>query len=146
MEFDPLFEPGIVDITHENFYHSFVKPFDNPNQREYLLERFEIFLNQLRELEVSMEIWINGSFATKKPEPADIDLAIFLNPDEVNGLPEDKKNTLNDMVNSHEEIKLRYHCDTHFLLSSDDNMRSYWRGWFGFSRNENPKGIPRLII
>jgi len=23
---------------------------------------------------------------------------------------------------------------------------SYWRGWFGFDKNDKPKGIPRLYI
>ena len=40
--------------------------------------------------------------------------------------------------------KIRYSIDVLLLPSNDINNRSYWRGWFGFSRNEQPKGIPRL--
>jgi len=38
------------------------------------------------------------------------------------------------------------HPDISQSFFLDIEHRSYWRGWFGFSRNEEPKGIIRLNI
>jgi hypothetical protein len=146
LEYKPLFGPGFHDISSDDVEKIFVEPFSDSTQRELLAERFKAFLAKLEEVGISFEIWLNGSFATKKLEPVDIDVAIFANPDQINNLPQDKMAILRYLFDDLAQTKYRYHCDVYFVMSNDKQKRSYWRGWFGFSRNEYPKGIPRLRI
>jgi len=123
----------------------FVDPFENKERRERLLNRFESFLTLLKSIPVNMEIWLDGSFATKKECPGDIDLVVICDIAHVNKLSIEKQNILRDIFQNHAETKLRYECDAYFILN-DMHDKSYWRGLFGFDRDENPKGIARLKI
>ena len=76
--------------------------------------------------------------------PDDIDILIVFNPLEVNALPVDKHPIINELFNR-DLSKIRYNLDVLLLPSDDINKRSYWRGWFGYSRTEIPKGIPRIF-
>jgi hypothetical protein len=111
-----------------------------------IVERFLIFLSIVQDIGIKCEVWIDGSFVTQKPEPADIDVAVFADPNDVNNLSIGKQNLLMMLFGNNNETKLRYKCDVYFLLNDNTDLRSYWRGWFGFSREEKPKGIARLTI
>ena len=144
--FEPLFEPGFHDISLENIEEIFSNNFVNSNNRKYLVERLMAFFNQLMLVGIDFEIWIDGSFATKKENPNDIDIAVIHDPKTVNELPEDKKKILVNLFNDKNETRIRYSCDVYFIQNDKKNHRSYWRGWFGFSRTEKPKGIPRIYL
>ncbi|MBI5324228.1 MAG: hypothetical protein HZB41_02935 [Ignavibacteriae bacterium] len=145
MEYQPLHPAGFKDINENEISQIFVDQFINNDKRKYLVERFFVLLEKFKELGINAEVWIDGSFVTKKPEPGDIDIIFFLNGNEINILPNDKKMFL-DYFTKNDIIKLRYHCDIYVVLNNDPNWRSYWRGWFGYTRNEEPKGIYRLYI
>lgn len=145
-EFDPIFEAGFHDITMDQIEEIFVENFDNSDNRKYLMSRLKVLLNIISEINIKFEIWIDGSFATKKQNPNDIDIAIICDPIMLNSLPEDKKIVLLNLFNNRTNTKLRYSCDIYFFPQNDIKQRSYWRGWFGFSRDEKPKGIPRLFL
>ncbi len=145
MEYPPIFEAGMHSINQSDMKGIFVLPFKNPEKREYLLSRFESFLEKLREFPIEMEIWVDGSFVTEKENPGDIDLVVVCQNEAVNSLPDDKQEGLIQLFRNNAETKLRYECDAYFILD-DMHDKSYWRGLFGFDRNEVPKGIPRLKI
>lgn len=145
MEYKPLHNAGFLDINSSELENTFVKPFVNKDRREYLLQRFNSLIERFKETGLNAEIWIDGSFATKKPEPGDIDIIFFVDGKEVNLLHPDSKKILTDL-NNRKITQIRYNCDVFIVLNQDFNMRSYWRGWFGFSRDEVPKGIIRLFI
>lgn len=63
----------------------------------------------------------------------------------VNGLSVDKKLILDELFIDQKTTKLRYECDAYFILDNI-NDKSYWRGLFGFDRNEKPKGIARIMV
>lgn len=144
--YKPLFDAGFHDIDTTDLESIFIKPFDKQERRKFLIKHLNKYLEQLKDVGAKFEIWIDGSFSTDKEEPNDIDIAIFHSEAEINGLHVDKKKLLKQLVEYHEEIKLRYYCDIYFIPDNDVATRSYWRGWFGFSRAEAPKGIPRLTI
>lgn len=146
MEFDPLFEPGIHNIKMSEFHTYFVESFNPGNRRKYLVERFYALLERFNEVGINAEIWIDGSFCTKKEEPGDIDVIFFYDPIQVNSLLPEKQRILIELFNNPVESKLRYGCDLFFVPNNNLNQRSYWRGWFGFSREERPKGIARVFI
>lgn len=143
MEFDPIYPAGFHDISFDNLYEIFVTPFENGERRKYLTDRFRAYIEKFSELGLKAEIWLDGSYSTNKPEPGDMDILIVFDVNEVNNLPMEKRPLLQELFDR-ELSKIRYSIDVLLLPSNDINNRSYWRGWFGFSRNEQPKGIPRL--
>lgn len=143
MEFEPIFPPGFHDIEIEQVDDLFVNSFPNNERRRYLTDRFKAFIERFLDLGLSAEIWLDGSYSTAKPEPDDIDILLVFNPIEINSLPVEKHPILNELFNR-ELSKIRYNLDVLLLPSDDVNKRSYWRGWFGYSRTEIPKGIPRI--
>ena len=73
MEYEPLFPPGFHNITIDQLEKIFSIPFENSKVRKNYVVRLEYFLNKLEAIGISFEVWIDGSFATKKVNPADID-------------------------------------------------------------------------
>jgi len=143
-EYPPLLPPGIHDFSVDALHNVFVLPFQS-DRREYLYQRLRIFSEHLQRTGISCEVWIDGSFCTGKPDPGDVDIVVFVNPDEVNSLPQDKLEIMEDLLNREETID-RFNCDAYFCDNTNPAWRSYWRGWFGFTRAEVPKGIARVIV
>jgi predicted nucleotidyltransferase len=145
MEYPALLEAGMHNMTLSDLKSVFVEPFDNIERRESLLKRFEVFIARLKDVPIKMEVWIDGSFATKKEHPGDIDLVVVCAQDDVNNLSLEKKLILQELFQDKKTTKLRYECDAYFAIDNMDD-KSYWRGLFGFDRNEKPKGIARITV
>ncbi|WP_390631883.1 DUF6932 family protein [Vibrio plantisponsor] len=143
MDYPALLEAGMHNMTFSDLEKVFVSPFEPNDRRKALLSRLEAFATRLQEIPIDMEIWIDGSFATKKENPGDIDLVVVCAADDVNKLPQEKKLILEELFANKSHTKLRYECDAYFILDNFHD-KSYWRGLFGFDRNEIPKGIARL--
>lgn len=143
MEYDPLYPAGFHDISIDDLDNIFVIPFEENERRKYLTNRFRDYIEKFSELNLKVEIWLDGSYSTIKPEPGDMDILIVFDAEEVNKLPLEKQPLLQELFDR-ELSKIRYSIDVLLLPSNNENIRSYWRGWFGFSRTEQPKGIPRL--
>ena len=145
MEYPALLAAGMHNMTLSDLKSVFVDPFENIERRAVLLDRFEAFVSCLNDVPIKMEVWIDGSFATTKDYPGDIDLVVIFDKDEVNSLPQDKQNILRELFGDQKTTKLRYECDAYFIFNNMDD-KSYWRGLFGFDREENPKGIARIMM
>lgn len=123
-----------------------MEPFStNPTRREELVQKFLLVLDTLKNMGVKFELWLDGSFSTQKVEPEDIDILCIAETKDLNSLDINKQNELRNLLNK-SVTKARYGCEIYFVDNSNINMKSYWRGWFGFSRDDKPKGIPRLIV
>lgn len=148
-EFPPLFPAGFLDIEIRELHDRFVANFKNNRRREYLVGRLQALLDWLGSaLPIELEVWLNGSFCTHKEEPDDVDIAFFYRSSAVDALGPPGRALAEFLVSSSagDQLKLRFDCDCYFLPQEDIENRSYWRGWFGFTRAESPKGIPRLWI
>lgn len=145
MEYQPLHNAGFLDITDAELDSTFVKPFVDKTRREYLLNRFGALTDKFKETGLSAEVWIDGSFSTLKPNPGDIDVIFFVDEVQLNALAADKQRIIYEL-NNRTYSNIRYNCDVFIVPNQNFNLRSYWRGWFGFSRDEEPKGIIRLHI
>lgn len=146
MEAQALLQPGLHDFQINEIDNHFLKSFPESITRKPLIDGLNAFVSKLSEVGVPIELWIDGSFTTNKDNPNDIDMVVFAPATLVNSLPKDKQNLLGALVNNRESIKHHFGCDVLFAPSEDVNMRSYWRGWYGFDRDENPKGIARVVI
>jgi len=142
-EFDPLYPAGFHNISLDDIEEIFVLPFSPNDKRKYLMGRFFDFIERLLTIEMQFEIWIDGSYSTKKLEPNDMDILVVFDANEVNQLSMEKQYLINELLDR-DLSKIRYSIDVLVLPSPNEDMRSYWRGWFGFSRKEVPKGIPKL--
>jgi hypothetical protein len=136
MEFDPIYPAGIHYISFDNLNEIFVTPFENGERRKYLSERFRAHIEKFSDLELIADIWLDGSYLTNKPEPGDMDIPIVFDVNKVNNSPVEKDRCYKNYLTA--SSKIRYSIDVLLLPAHDVTYRSYWRGWFGFSRNEQP--------
>ena len=132
-EYPPLFAPGFHDITLEELKGICVDRFRDCAPREHLFSRFRALFSQLEDLGLTLELWIDGSFSTEKLDPDDVDILVVYDPREVNAAPSGVQLQLWALLDR-VQSKIRYKCDVLGVSAGDENMLSYWRGWFGFSR------------
>jgi len=96
------------------------------------------------------EIWVDGSYTTQKPEPDDIDILLVIDYAALMKIPEEQLKTVSPLLNRG-FVKANYDIDVLLLPENHPDVdyserRSYWRGWFGFDRRENPKGLVRFAL
>jgi hypothetical protein len=145
-EYSPLLSPGFVDVPLDDLEKVFAAGFPDPSVRLDLIKSLRNFISILKGLGVTGTLWLDGSFATEKPHPGDVDCLLLSPNDVLQRLHPSDLDILTQMVHNKKDTKLRHRCDFYFCDPDDPNWRSYWRGWFGFDRNEVAKGIARLAL
>ena len=144
-----MLEAGIHDMSLAELKTKFVDKFPHSNRRKAIFDRFSSYVSNLLTIGIITEVWLNGSFVTSKEEPGDIDAVAFF--DEIKA---DKLNSAGSPVMAKlpldkeqiDKIRKEYYTDIRFVPDNSEEWRSYWRGWYGFSRSESPKGFVRLKI
>ncbi len=145
-EYPPLFPAGFHDIDRDKLGHYFLDPFADKNHRQRLVDGLFKFLSLLDEFSIDLEVWVDGSFSTTKPNPSDVDIFVLGSDNEISQLNADDQDRFRAIFTEYNETKIRYNCDVSFINSLYDDERSNGRGWFGFTRNDEPKGIPRIWL
>lgn len=146
MEHDPLLPPGFHDVTVAELDNHFLSAFSASETRPALIAGLRAFLDALRRVGVSCEVWIDGSFSTHKLDPNDVDLVVFAAKQDLDMLAPDKQQFFAGLVGDRVGVRRKFGCDVLFSITEDPNMRSYWRGWYGYDRLERPKGIAKLVV
>ncbi|MGI5066986.1 DUF6932 family protein [Treponema putidum] len=144
-EYEPILPAGLHTMNLEKCKELCVNSFCGGQQRLFLYGNLCKYIGSLSKISVHFEIWIDGSFTTKKPEPNDIDIVIFAEENDISKLSGQKQGLLYDLINK-PEVRKSYSIDIYFAVKNDLDIRSYWRGWFGFTRDEKPKGIIVLEV
>ncbi len=144
-DFDPIFSAGFHDISMDDLEDLFVMPFGENDKRENLVKRLREYIDEFEPLNLNAEIWIDGSFTTDDPDPSDVDLLFIFDDTELNSLSAEDKAKVTELFDSRVN-KIRYNCDPYLIVSGNVDMRTYWRGLFGFSRSDKPKGIVRFNL
>jgi len=147
-EFAPLISAGIKDIAETDLYKEFVSPFEYraKDHRNNLLIGFGSFLNEFKTLEIAAEIWIDGSFATIAPDPADVDVVFYLHYDEVKKLKDDNLRKFEKLFKSRKLIRNLYGVEVHYAEINNNTEYAEWSEVFGTGYDDiTPKGIFRLI-
>ncbi len=145
-EYPPLLSPGLVDVPLDDLEATFATGFPDPRARLDLIQHLRNFIGILQGLGITGTLWLDGSFVTQKPHPGDVDCLLLSSNSVLTSLTPGNLDTFMQIVQNKRDTKLRYRCDFYFCDQDDQNWRSYWRGWFGFDRNEDVKGIARLTI
>lgn len=145
MSESPLLPPGLHDVSQTELDNHFLSAFAQSTTRPGLIVGLRRFLNALQPFGIHFEVWVDGSFVTTKENPNDIDLVAFASVTQVNALSADDKKRLGGLF---DRVSTRHSfgCDVLFAVREDENVRSYWRGWYGFDRTERPKGIARIVV
>ncbi len=140
-----LLNPGFFEYKLDKIQTIFVDEFIESQTRKRNFEGFNHWLAELLNICIPNEIWIDGSFVTNKINPNDIDIVAFV----------DYQDYLNnkESLNSLRRIGRENFCDTYIAVSPNEiipgnfeliNNRNYWRGQFGFDREDNPKGMIKM--
>ena len=145
MEHAPLFPPGLHDVAEHELDNHFLGSFGESRTRPVLVAGLRSFLAALRRVGVAFEVWLDGSFCTEKLDPNDIDLVVFADEHELNQLDPAVQRYLAGLLDR-TTTRRQFGCDVLFAPAGDVDLRSYWRGWYGFDRLERPKGMAKLLV
>ncbi|MGI5523592.1 DUF6932 family protein [Micromonospora sp. CA-259024] len=94
--------PGRHIVTIDEFRSSFVESFPGSRSRRSLFERWLQHRDAISGIAPIQYQWIDGSFATHKENPRDVDVVTFLMADDVDRLSPGKKMLLDGLFNGHE--------------------------------------------
>ena len=145
MKHAPLFPPGLHQVSEADLDNHFLRAFAASQTRPPLIAGLRAYLASLKRVGVAFEVWLDGSFCTEKVDPNDVDLVVFADESELNGLTPGVQQYLFTLLDR-PSSKAKFGCDVLFALAGDVNARSYWRGWYGFDRDEQPKGIAKVVL
>jgi hypothetical protein len=141
----PLLGAGLHKMKIDELDNHFLSNFSGSATRQDLLKGLSKFIDRLKKFGLDFEVWLDGSFVTEKLDPNDIDLVVFV-PQSVSALDVAKQQELHTLLVDRASAKKKFGCDVFMAVKGDANHRSYWRGWYGFDRDEKPKGIARVDV
>jgi hypothetical protein len=129
-----------------------VRQFPLSSIRPKIFDGLGDFTRILERFDVVGEIWVDGSFLTEKINPKDVDVLLKVDGALYNhGTPE-QRNAIDWVIDNQ---KLTLKCDSYVLfdyppgdpLHTDSQWwYSYWHKQWGFSREDDPKGIVVLTL
>lgn len=138
-------DAGLHMSSMQELKEVFVKQFTTSQTREEIYNNFLEWKTELEKKYRIYEIWVDGSFATNKINPNDIDIVVFAYLENNQELFHQWNSIRNkDKIDAYLTIAV---CEenkkilTPKLFYEMVNQRNYWRGQFGFDRNDLPKGI-----
>lgn len=139
---------GIHDYEIDRFFEDFVNGFPTSQTRAIIFDSLISALRIMHSTCCPNELWIDGSYATQKVNPNDVDIVAFFDYDIIenhsDGMNQIRAISLIDFYISHSiSDKNRGHFSVGDFATIT-NQRNYWRGQFGFDRDDQPKGIIRL--
>jgi hypothetical protein len=151
-EFPPLLPLGFHPMSIADLRVLAVDAFKSSKRRKPLMDGLEQVIAKLITDGIQADIWVDGSFLTKKTDPDDSDILVVMEGDfldKANKTQQDAVDWLNsDLYPSH-----KCHSHLHFMrpASHAEHSNSVWYGayWlrqFGFTRKEEPKGIAVIKI
>ena len=111
-------------------------------RRKWLIDGLDRFVRVWSDsgfLEYSV---IDGSFATAKPEPGDIDVLLVLNIDALSSRPADFRYLAAAYIYDKDLTKREFGCDA-FIAAGQNNVEG-WLDFFGADRRGRRRGLIRL--
>lgn len=116
------------------------------------MEGLEAVVERLRASGLACEVWVDGSFVTRKLDPQDSDIVVCVKATTYDSASTAQQSVIQWIIGNLKGIHL---CDSYVLVEYDPphplssrsvNDRAYWRGMFGFNRADEPKGIALLKL
>ena len=137
---------GLVRMSEAEFEQQCVTSFAGSIRRPLLLQNLKIWLAAVRKIGIKGEIWLDGSFLTKRPEPDDLDFAVAIDLANTNIQPADEQAA--DFLLDRVQMKQMYGLEIYyFIKGSTPDQGQYWLKWFGTCRDDKtPKGIAEVVL
>lgn len=123
-----------------------VSAFDEGREHwQDMFERFRLYIEDIADLGVDIPLlWVDGSFLTKKPRPADIDMVVILNRHDVQQLDDRKVEQAQELLHGGFVVdrKERYAVDAFLVYQDREDALALYEKRFGTARDgETEKGI-----
>jgi len=146
MEYEPLFSPGFYDVPFcgfdQHLTRLLVEPFTNQMRRKELLSHLSDLLQTLETvgnaggIRTIVEVWVNGSFVTRKESPGDVDIVVWFETSTFFS-PEQRKRI-------DRNVWKERGCEVEYYECNNPTAREHFEELFGTDRNGNRKGIVRI--
>lgn len=114
-EYPPLLEQGLHEKSLDEIERICVTDFPSSNSRRQIMAGFRAIYERLVQLDVSGEIWIDGSFLTSKDEPEDVDFVVIVPSAEFFDSEGEKRAYLDWLNDSADEPKHSLFCHTQVI-------------------------------
>jgi hypothetical protein len=145
-EYPPLFSSGFHDIREEDLERIFADPFvAGRRKRSELCKKFREWLKAVKSVGVPLEIWVDGSFATRKPVPNDVDVVCIADLNHLRSLAPEMNMRFHECFKI-DAVKSKYGCHAFPMQRGDQKWYDYWIDFFGHSKGGTPKGIVRFFL
>lgn len=117
-------------------------------RRSLLFNQFDAWIKELRAINLSARIWIDGSFLTEKPSPDDIDCVLWIPRFTVEPTKESYQKL--GMLFDKTAAKINFNIDLYVELPHPNELvhrEAYWKGFFGYCHDRvTAKGFVELTI
>lgn len=150
-EYPPLLPLGFHRMSLLDVHNLCVVPFPRSATRAQIMSGLEVVVERLNMSRLRLEVWINGSFLTQKLDPDDSDIAVRFWGHELDAAGPDQLQILQWAAGADPKANHRCHCfpfpeypNDHDLHDFGQWRRAYWLKQFGYSRQEEPKGLAVL--
>ncbi|MGF6427328.1 DUF6932 family protein [Bradyrhizobium elkanii] len=146
--------PGLHKMTLSDIEATLVVAFPHSTTRPEIIKGYKKHAQELVQIVSPCEQLIDGSFASNKNDPGDIDMVVFIDADVVDSLSPNQQADLRALL-AGPQTKTSHMCDayfcpmyspTHAQHAQARQMRKYWLGEFGYDRNEIAKGIIQVDL
>lgn len=151
-EFDPLLPLGRHVLPLAQLRTLCVTAFPTSVRRPVLMAALEDLVSALAGVGLKMEAWVDGSFLTRKIEPADVDVVIRAWGEDFEALSTDELRKFAEVLHQgnrrgcHVSWFTEYPSD-HSDYWSGEYDYCYWMGQWGYPRlRGNRKGIAVVVI
>lgn len=147
-DFPCLFPLGFHHLWIADVERVCVEFFPLSTTRGLIMDGLTQFVQRLVDAKITGEIWVDGSFLTDKIDPKDVDIVVRIDGDAIYDSGTSEQRDAIDWVIDNQKATLR--CDSYVLMEYpvghplyDDGKwwHSYWHRQWGFSRDDDPKGI-----
>ena len=115
----------------------------------HLINQLRRFLEELHKLSIPLEIWVDGSFTTRKTEPDDVDLVVWVSETDAESLSPERLLIFDSLLHkrNHGRVKVTYDIDVHLANPASDLQRAEYIELFGKDRsNLTDKGIFTITL
>lgn len=146
-EFPPLLPLGFHPMTIAEMRVALVDAFRGSKRRPLVMEGLEKILQKLSAENIQAEIWVDGSFLTKKIDPDDSDILVVIQGSFYDSATSPQKAVI-DWLKTDLKADFNCHAFLHFIRPAGHAdydqflwFNAYWLRQFGFNRKDEPKGI-----
>ena len=141
----PLWPSGFSDILIADLDSTFLTPFGPNPIRKGLLAHLKRYLAKLRKVGIPFQVWIDGSFATQKPNPNDIDLIVGVREGDIASLSDAQSELLEGLTYRRNRVILQYKVDVYLVNLDNESEQDHWITFFSTDKDQRgKKGMFRL--